>query len=97
MSEKKENQRRARRDVHEGLGQVVEMINNQVGIIKREAHSAALSFEQLSQLKTCAQILVNISNEERHLANATTTNLGKVSDEDLEQLALEAERTLGGS
>jgi len=82
-------------DVRVGLSDVTKLLNGHVAILKKRARAAALTMEDLQELGMCTRMLTSISNEDRHVASLATSDLGHVSDDDLEQLAAEAKKVLG--
>lgn len=82
-------------DVRSALSNVVSVVASQVDILVRKAEQGKLDFEDSRLLGSYARALCMISNEERHQAALVTTNLGDISDEDLERLAEESRETLG--
>lgn len=78
------------RDVRHGLGETVQIINEQVQLIRELAKRGRLEHGDALLLGHYVSMLCKVANEERHQAALTTSDLGNVSDEDLERMAEEA-------
>ena len=93
-SKNKQQPQASDRDVRAALSDVVEIINSQVALLKTAARAGKLDFEGSRLLNSYARALCTIANEERHQAMLATSDLGAVSDDDLETMAREAQEVL---
>lgn len=82
-------------NVKKALSDTVGIISRQVALLQEKSTKAPLTFEDARLLCMYNRALIMVSSEERSSATETSRDLGEVSNEDLEAMALDALKTLG--
>ena len=78
-------------NVRTAIADSVQLIQTQINLLRKKAETEPLDWRDAQLLNAYAKTLCALSNEERHTVQVTSSDLGKLSDEELADLARKVE------